>query len=265
MGVLSYTPLPLVPWMGGKRRLAKHLLPLFPEHQCYVELFAGGGALFFMRPQAAKTEVLNDINSELVNLYRVAQCHFDEFIRQFDCVLTSRETFVRLQSAPPELMTDIQRAARFFFLQHTAFGGKTIDQHFGTATTGKAFNAANIRNKLQAAHTRLGGVYVENEPWQSCLKRYDRPHTFFYADPPYWQTARYQHGFEWHQYEQLAESMTKVQGKVMLSINNHPDIVALFKDFWIKELKLQYSISREKSNQRAAGELVICNYIPSEQ
>ena len=107
MGVLSYKPLPLIPWMGGKRRLAKHILPMFPEHQCYVELFAGGGALFFLREQPAKTEVLNDINGELVNLYRVVQHHFDEFVRQFDFALTSRETFRQLQQTNPATLTDI--------------------------------------------------------------------------------------------------------------------------------------------------------------
>lgn len=107
---------PIIPWMGGKRRLAKHLLPLFPEHSCYVELFAGGAALFFMRPEAAKTEVLNDIDRQLINLYRVVQHHFDEFVRQFDWTLCSREVFTRLQATPPDTMTDIQRAARFFLL-----------------------------------------------------------------------------------------------------------------------------------------------------
>nr|DAK49910.1 MAG TPA: DNA adenine methylase [Caudoviricetes sp.]DAQ17095.1 MAG TPA: DNA adenine methylase [Caudoviricetes sp.] len=90
-------PAPLVPWMGGKRRLAKHLLPMFPEHQCYVELFAGGAALFFLRPKRAKCEVLNDLNGQLINLYRVVQHHFDEFVRQFEWTLTSREVFARLQ------------------------------------------------------------------------------------------------------------------------------------------------------------------------
>ena len=184
MGVLSYKPLPLIPWMGGKRRLAKQLLPLFPEHSCYVELFAGGAALFFLRPEPARTEVLNDINGELVNLYRVVQHHFDEFVRQFDCVLTARDTFALCQATPAGCLTDSQRAARFFFLQHTAFGGRTHKQHFGTATTGRAFNAANVRHKIQAAQKRLGVVYIEHERWQDCLARYDRPHTFFYADPP---------------------------------------------------------------------------------
>lgn len=146
---MDYTkPQPIVPWMGGKRRLAKHLLPMFPEHSCYVELFAGGAALFFLRPEPAKVEVLNDIDGQLVNLYRVVQHHFDEFVRQFEWTLTSREVFARLQSTPPNCMTDIQRAARFFYLQHTAFGGKTVQQHFGTATTSKAWDASQIKAKL---------------------------------------------------------------------------------------------------------------------
>lgn len=170
---MTQKPLPIVPWMGGKRRLAKHLLPMFPEHTCYVELFAGGAALFFMRPQPAKVEVLNDLNGQLINLYRVVQHHFDEFVRQFQWTLTSREVFARLQSTPPDCMTDIQRAARFFYLQHNAFGGKICDQHFGTSTTGKAWNAAQIADKLQVARNRLSGVYVENESWERCFQRYD--------------------------------------------------------------------------------------------
>ena len=97
--------LPIIPWMGGKRRLAKHLLPMFPEHSCYVELFSGGAALFFMRPVPAKVEVLNDINGQLINLYRVVQHHFDEFVRQFEWTLTSRETFACLQNTPPASST----------------------------------------------------------------------------------------------------------------------------------------------------------------
>lgn len=257
---MTQKPLPIIPWMGGKRRLAKHLLPMFPEHQCYVELFAGGAALFFLRDTPAKTEVLNDINGQLINLYRVVQHHFDEFVRQFEWTLTSREVFARLQSTPLETMTDIQKAARFFYLQHNAFGGKPIDQHFGTATTSKAWNATQIAAKLKAAQQRLAGVYIENEPWQKCFKRYDRPHTFFYADPPYWQMSGYEReAFGWEQYEELAELMGSCKGKVMLSINDHPDIRALFKDFNMKRLELAYSVGRDK-NQKVSGELVICNW-----
>ena len=251
--------LPIIPWMGGKRRLAKHLLPMFPEHSCYVELFSGGAALFFMRPTPAKVEVLNDINGQLINLYRVVQHHFDEFVRQFEWTLTSREVFARLQSTPPDCMTDIQRAARFFYLQHNAFGGKTVHQHFGTATASKAWDASQVEAKLKAAKDRLKGVYIENESWERCFKRYDREHTFFYADPPYWQTAGYDSAFNWSQYELLAKAMAESKGKVMLSINDHPDIRALFKNFRITQLELAYTVGRDKTG-KTSGELVICNW-----
>lgn len=127
--------IPIIPWMGGKRRLADRLIPLFPPHECYVEVFAGGAALYFMRPQAAPVEVLNDINGDLVTLYRVVQNHLEEFVRQFKWALSSRQVFEWQKMTRPETLTDIQRAARFFYLQHHAFAGKVTGQTFGTATT----------------------------------------------------------------------------------------------------------------------------------
>ncbi|KPW35435.1 Site-specific DNA methylase, partial [Pseudomonas coronafaciens pv. atropurpurea] len=91
--VLPSMSTPIIPWMGGKRRLADRLIPLFPPHECYVEVFAGGAALYFMRPQAAPVEVLNDINGDLVTLYRVVQNHLEEFVRQFKWALSSRQVF----------------------------------------------------------------------------------------------------------------------------------------------------------------------------
>ena len=82
---------PIIPWLGGNRRLADRLIPLFPPHECYVELFCGGGALYFLRPVPAQVEVLNDINGELVNLYRVVQNHLEEFVRQFKWAISSRQ------------------------------------------------------------------------------------------------------------------------------------------------------------------------------
>ncbi len=115
---------PIIPWLGGKRRLADKLIPLFPKHECYVEVFCGGAALYFLRPYPAATEVINDINGELVNLYRVVQHHLEEFVRQFKWALSSREVFKWQKEAKPETLTDIQRAARFYYLQQHAFGGK---------------------------------------------------------------------------------------------------------------------------------------------
>ncbi|WP_018609757.1 DNA adenine methylase, partial [Uliginosibacterium gangwonense] len=152
---------PIIPWLGGKRRLADRLLPLFPPHECYVELFCGGAALYFLRPVPAGTEVLNDVNGELVNLYRVVQHHMEEFVRQFKWAITSRQVFKWMQNQSTESLTDIQRAARFYYLQQHAFGGKVQGQSFGTATTGPAINLCRIEENLSAAHLRLAGTYVE--------------------------------------------------------------------------------------------------------
>lgn len=256
---------PIVPWMGGKRRLADRLIPLFPPHDCYVEVFAGGAALFFMRPQAAPVEVLNDINGDLVCLYRVVQNHLEEFVRQFKWALSSRQIFEWQKMTRPETLTDIQRAARFFFLQQHAFGGKVTGQTFGTATTGPAINLLRIEENLSAAWQRLSGTYIENLPWLECAERYDRAHTFHYMDPPYWKTAGYGQGFPFENYERMAEFMRRCKGKVMVSINDHPDIRRVFEGFHMEEVGLRYSVGmKQESRAEVAGELVVMSYRPAE-
>lgn len=255
---------PIIPWMGGKRRLADRLIPLFPPHECYVEVFAGGAALFFLRPQAAPVEVLNDINGDLVSLYRVVQNHVEEFVRQFKWALSSRQLFEWQKITRPETLTDIQRAARFFYLQHHAFGGKVSGQTFGTATTGPAPNIMRIEENLSAAWQRLAGVYVENLPWLECAERYDRAHTFHYMDPPYWQTAGYGVDFPYENYERMADFMRRCKGKVMVSINDHPDIRRAFDGFHMEQLDIRYSCTNQRQGvAETTGELVIMNWVPA--
>lgn len=233
--------LPIIPWIGGKRRLADRIIPQFPPHKCYVEVFAGGAALYFMRPPA-DVEVLNDVNGELINLYRIVQNHLEEFVRQFKWALSSREVFKWLQDTPPETLTDIQRAARFFYLQQQAFGGKVDGQSWGTATTAPPINFMRIEENLSAAHLRLSGAYIESLDWAKCMERYDRPHTLFYLDPPYWQTAGYGVEFEFEQYEKMAELMGRLQGRAILSLNDHPDIRRVFAAFQMESTAIQYNV-----------------------
>ncbi|MGE8121538.1 DNA adenine methylase [Pseudomonas fulva] len=256
---------PIIPWMGGKRRLADRLIPLFPPHECYVEVFAGGAALFFMRPQPAPVEVLNDLNGDLVTLYRVVQNHLEEFVRQFKWALSSRQIFEWQKMTRPETLTDIQRAARFFYLQQHAFGGKVTGQTFGTATTGPAINLLRIEENLSAAWQRLSGTYVENLSWFDCAERYDRPHTFFYMDPPYWETAGYGVDFPFSEYERMADFMRRCKGRAMVSINDHPDIRRAFKGFNFERLKIRYTSSNHRhAKTDMSDELVIMNWSPSD-
>lgn len=257
---------PVIPWMGGKRRLADKLIPLFPPHECYVEVFCGGAALYFLRPQPAKVEVLNDINGDLVRLYRVLQSHLEEFVRHFKWSISSRQLFEWAKMTRPETLTDIQRAARFYYLQHHAFGGKVDGQNYGTATTAPAINILRIEESLSNAWVRLAqGTQVENLPWLDCMKRYDRAHSFFYCDPPYWQTEGYGVPFEFEEYEKMAEFMQTCKGKVMVSINDHPDIRKAFSGLTIldgEQLGIKYSVANVHGSAETSRELVILNYDP---
>lgn len=250
---------PIIPWMGGKRRLAPKILPLFPPHECYVEAFAGGAAMFFMRSQPAKVEVINDVNGELVNLYSVVANHLEEFYRMFKWMLSSRQQFGWFDDTPPHTLTDIQRAARFFYLQHHAFGGRIEGQTFGTATTTPSPNFLRLEENLSAAHLRLAGVYIEHLPWQAVMEKYDRAHTLFYFDPPYWDTEGYGVEFGFEQYTEMAERMKHCKGKVIVSINDHPAIREAFAGLHIQTLDIQYTVGGG-GNSEVVQELVITNF-----
>ncbi|MEM5461570.1 DNA adenine methylase [Paraburkholderia phytofirmans] len=233
---------PIVPWIGGKRRLADHLIPRFPAHECYVEVFAGGAALYFMRPPA-KVEVINDINGELVNLYRVVQHHLEEFVRQFKWALTSRQVFKWLQDTIPETLTDIQRAARFYYLQQNCFGGKIEGQSFGTATTTPpGLNLLRLEETLSAAHLRLSNTFVERLDWKTCIDKYDRPYTLFYLDPPYFETEGYGVPFPYSEYEEMARRLRSIKGRAIVSLNDHPEIWRAFSGFHIETVDIKYSV-----------------------
>ncbi|WP_440501682.1 DNA adenine methylase [Serratia nevei] len=249
--------LPIVPWIGGKRRLAKHILPLFPAHTCYVEPFCGAAALYFLKTPS-KIEVINDINGELVNLYRVVKHHLEEFVRQFKWALVSRQIYKWLQDTPEETLTDIQRAARFYYLQKQAFGGKVADHSFGTSTTSAPrFNLLRIEEELSMAHLRLSRTLIEHLDWHQCIERYDRPHTLFYCDPPYWGTEGYGVDFPIGNYIHMSELARSIKGKMIISVNDIPEMRQAFKGLNIQTVCINYSLSGKSSPRQ---ELVICNF-----
>lgn len=251
----------IVPWIGGKRRLAKRILPLFPAHTCYVEPFAGGAALFFMK-EPAECEVLNDVNGDLVNLYRIVRNHLDEFIRQFRWSLVSRQMFEWAQMTRPDTLTDIQRAARFFYLQKLAFGGKVDGQTFGvSATTPPRLNLLRIEEDLSAAHLRLARTHIEHLDWAKCIERYDRPETLFYLDPPYWGTEGYGVDFGLEQYDRMAALARTILGKMIVSVNDIPEMRQAFTGLQIDTVDITYNVGGSgRGGQRQ--ELVIRNFRP---
>lgn len=247
---------PIIAWPGGKRRLLKHLLSDIPEHDSYVEVFAGGAALLLAK-EPTKAEILNDINGELVRLYRCVQHHLDELVRQFRWALCSREMFKWAQLQHPETLTDIQRAARFYYLQKLAFGGKATGQTFGISQSSPVrLNLLRMEEDLSQAHLRLARVTVECLPWRECIQRYDRPGTLFFLDPPYWRLAGYGVPFGREEYTALADAMRGLQGRAILTINDHPDMRSAFAGFRLKRVAHNYTIGKSKSSRVPVGELI---------
>ncbi len=247
-----------IPWMGGKRRLADQILPQIPEHTCYVEPFAGAASILFLREEPAKVEVLNDRDADLVNFFRVVKYHLVEFCQQFRWAIVSRLMFEWLNDTPPETLTDIQRAARFFYLQKLCFGGKPTGRTFGTsASSPPKLNLVRLEEDMTALHARLAHVLIEHLDWADCVAKYDRPHTFFFIDPPYWKTAGYSGPrFTLADYERLAEAMGTMKGKALLTLNDHPDMRRVFAAFKHQRVELTYTVGGAKGREKRSGELI---------
>lgn len=251
-----------IPWMGGKRRLAHFILPRFPAHHCYVEPFAGGAALLFLRETPAAVEVMNDIDGELINLFRVLKNHLEEFMRQFKWALTSRQVFDWNRKTPPEVLTDIQRAARFYYLQKTCFGAKRVGQSFGTSrAVAPRFNPLRMEEDLSAAHRRLARVMIEQLDWAACIEKYDSPNSFFFMDPPYLGSTGYSKAFPVTCYDQLAQCLARLQGKAILTLNDHPEVRRLFKEFRHEEVAMRYIVGGVKQSPELRKELLFYSWV----
>ncbi len=247
-------------WVGGKSQLTKTIIPLIPQHKGYVEVFAGAAWMLFRKPPS-DVEIINDLNRDLTTLYKVVQLHLEEFLRYFKWILVSREEFERFKVLDPEQMTDIQRAARFFYLIKGGFGSRVTNPSFGIGATQKPrINLLRLEEDLSEAHMRLSRVFVDNRPYGDCIKRFDRPTTFFYVDPPYYDCEEYygKNMFAKADFERLRDLLSDAKGKWIVSINDVPEIRALFRGFEIKPVATNYSVSAGK--RQAVTELLIANF-----
>jgi len=247
-------------YVGGKSKLADKIIDLIPEHKTYCEVFMGGGWVFF-RKESSKFEVINDLDSDLVSFYRVLQNHLEEFLRQFKWALVSREQwFDYKDQLDGRGLTDIQRAARYYYVQRLCFGGRVYKRTFGTPVRSKPrINLLRMEEELSGVHLRLSQVMIENLTWQDCISKYDKDDTFFYLDPPYLTSPCYKYNFESiKDFEDLHDKIKSIKGKFLLSLNDHPDIRRIFKDFTIKALSISYSI--HKGGRTEGKELIITNY-----
>lgn len=250
---------PVAPWQGGKHRLAARIARILDSqpHSTYAEPFVGMAGVFLRRESRPKCEVINDRARDVVNLFRILQRHYVPFLDMLKFQLTTRAGFLRLVETPPDTLTDLERAARFLYLQRTAFGGKVSGRTFGVARDRPArFNPTALQPMLEDLHERLAGVVIECLDYGPFMARYDGPGTLFYLDPPYW-------GCEGDYGRDLfsREDFARLDGRFLMSINDVPGIRSMFAAFEITAVETTYTIARQRS--QPARELLIANFHPS--
>ena len=252
---------PVAPYVGGKKILARTLAERIAAipHATYCEPFVGMGGVFLRRAERAGTEAINDRSRDVATLFRVVQRHYQAFLDMMRWQLASRAEFERLRGQDPETLTDLERAARFLYLQRNAFGGKVDGRSFGIATGQPArFDMRRLGPQLEALHERLSGVWIECLPWAEFLRRWDRPATLFYLDPPYHGCEDdYGRGlFGRGEFAALAAALRCLRGRFILTLNDVPETRELFGWASIEPVELTYFLPG-RGGQAGARELII--------
>ncbi len=258
-------------WVGGKSRLRKQIIELLPPHTCYVEPFAGAAWVLFAKPPS-DVEVLNDIDQELVNFFRVLKEKPEELILSFEWELVSRAEFERLAQLNPTELTDIQRAHRFYYLIMAGWGGELDYPRFQTSITdgghGNRLIGAlkHLQQRLEPVHIRLRTVIIENLNWRDCIEHYDRRTTVMYVDPPYpGNKCNYAHNMrDWQAHWELAERLKAARCQWILSSYDVPEIRKLYPGYHIIAVQSFSGMRVKKANtdRLLNEEVLITNFTP---
>lgn len=245
--------------IGGKKLLSKEIISHFPDPypERYIEVFGGAGWVMFALQKIAELEVFNDIDGQLINLFRCVKYHCGELQREIKWVLTSREMFLDIRELQSYRgLTDIQRAAIYFTLIKESYGSDA--RSFGCSKRNME-GAADYLSKVQE---RLQKTVIENKDFESLIKTYDRPKALFYLDPPYHGTEKYYDSpFSEEDHARLNTVLKHIKGKFILSYNDDAFIRSLYQDFEIEEVSRQNNLLMRNGNgDQKFRELLIKNY-----
>ncbi len=214
-------------WVGGKKALRDEIVVRFPiNYSRYIEVFGGGGWVLFHKPPGRDFEVYNDFNRDLTNLYRCVREHPNELCDELRYTLNSREDFdyIRTTLHKKTDIPEIRRAAYFY---------QIIRESYASGLDSFASQPHSMWNNFPLIHEacrRLQKVVIENKDFEKLIAQYDRPESFFYCDPPYFNTEDYYEGdgFSERDHTRLADCLCRINGKFLLSYNDCPEIRDLY-------------------------------------
>ena len=209
-----------------------------PPHTTYCEVFCGGASVFWNKPRA-QNNIINDLNGNLVNLYRVIRDERESFFEKIQWLSYSVEEFHRLKVLDQE--DNIDRAIAFYYCTKLSMNGN--GQSIGrAAVSGKKWNVKYIIQNLLDINQILQGVIIDNTDFETCISAYDGPDVFFYCDPPYFVSSKeghYKKNFKLDDHKRFADYIKGIQGKFMISY----DLPAreLFEGYNIIEIDIMYT------------------------
>lgn len=243
-----------ISWIGGKKALRKRIIEQFPpEYNRYIEAFGGAGWMLFAEERKVGLEVYNDIDGNLVNLFKCVKYHPDVLQKELEWTFTSRELFFDAKQDIRGL-TDIQRAAKFYILIKGSFG---TDLHSFGARKRDMEKAVRY---LGDVSYRLRNVVVEHMDFERLLRVYDRPDALFYLDPPYFNAEEYYNvEFGSKDHMRLRDALGRIRGKFILSYNDCLEAREMYEGFSIIEANRHDNLAGG-ANRRRYHELIIKNY-----
>lgn len=249
-----------IPWIGGKSRLRKYIIPLIPNNaKRYIEVFGGAAWVMFGKDKVpGQMEVYNDIDGNLVNLYLQIKNNCEALQNEIDW-LQSRELFERYRSelAADAELTDLQRAARYWYLIKCSFGANRSS--FATANKNLA-----VADELPLYRDRLKGVVIEHKDFKQIIKTYDRQDACFYLDPPYVASEKYYktnlNTFKMADHQRLNAVLKTIKGHFILSYNDCDFVRGAYKDYNIRSVSRLNLLPSVAENRKEFKEVIITNF-----
>ena len=268
--------------MGGKSKISKQIISMIPPHKTYIEPFGGALWVLFGKPQSP-VEYVNDIDSELVNLYNVVKCKSDEFVSMMEQIPLSelfykswsKEVYLTDQhnileggytSAGPGIPTvpegevylpcSVELACKTYFIIMNSFNGKISGIPFIAVSPGKKLGSSKFyRTDWQMIRNRLSQVGILNNSYLEIIKLLDSKQSFFYFDPPYHCATDngryYRYTFSGSEHEQLAVYLSDLRGKFILSYDDSEIVRELYSD---------YNLVDVEGIPNRSGEVLIFNF-----
>ena len=273
--LVSQTVSNFIGWVGGKARISKKLVSMMPAHHEYCEVFFGGGSVFFAKPKV-EFNYINDLNSNLVNLYEVLRDESEEFWKFAPFMLYSKEMFdkavAKYGTKEWKELPNAKKAVFFYFIIRTSFNNQL--QAF---TRDQKFSIWDEYHKTVKIGEKLQNVCIDNLDFKSFISKRlstcsDRK-KLFYLDPPYVIAegkGYYEYLFGDYEHSDLAhlcDDINKQGHYFMLSYEDTQIVRDLYRNYEQKYMTWAYSMQTGANKKGKEGkEILISNFkLPGEQ